>query len=36
MNRVLNLQRLALDETNSLLGSSTGSSTSNCCNGVIA
>lgn len=32
MNRVLNLQRLAMDETYSVLGSSTGSSTSHCCN----
>lgn len=33
MTRILNLQRLALDDSNSIFGSSTGSSTSNCCNG---
>ncbi|MEH6420336.1 class III lanthipeptide [Pseudomonas sp. CGJS7] len=35
MKRVLKLQRLALDDTNSILGSSTGSSTSHCCNGSV-
>ena len=33
MNRVLNLQRLALEESISLLGNSSGSSVSDCCNG---
>lgn len=32
MNRILKLQRLALDESISLLGNSSGSSTRNCCN----
>jgi hypothetical protein len=32
MTRILKLQRLALDNTNTVLGSSTGSSTSSCCN----
>jgi hypothetical protein len=36
MNRILKLQRLALDETNMLKGNSTGSSTSECCNNVDA
>jgi hypothetical protein len=33
MIRILKLQRLALDHTNSLFGSSSGSSHSECCNG---
>lgn len=33
MNRILKLQRLALDNIDTLFGSSTGSSTSGCCNG---
>lgn len=32
MTRILNLQRLVLEASGSLLGSSTGSSTSHCCN----
>lgn len=31
MNRVLNLQRLAMDTTLSLLGNSSGSSMHSCC-----
>lgn len=33
MNRILKLQRLALDNLDTMFGSSTGSSSSNCCNG---
>ncbi|MBK0053072.1 class III lanthipeptide [Stenotrophomonas sp. S39] len=33
MNRVLNLQRLALDSSVGLLGNSCSSSTHSCCNG---
>ena len=33
MTRILNLQRLALDNSNSVLGNSSGSSVSGCCNG---
>lgn len=33
MNRILKLQRLALDNLDTMFGSSTGSSGSNCCNG---
>lgn len=33
MTRILKLQRLAIENSNSLFGSSTGSSQSNCCNG---
>ena len=33
MNRVLKLQRLALDESISVLGNSCSSSHSDCCNG---
>lgn len=32
MTRILNLQRLALEDNNSLFGSSSTSSTSSCCN----
>lgn len=34
MNRVLNLQRLALEESVSLLGNSCSSSDHSCCNGA--
>lgn len=33
MVRILKLQRLALDSIDSMFGSSSGSSTSYCCNG---
>lgn len=32
MTRILKLQRLALDNIDTLFGSSTGSSSSHCCN----
>lgn len=33
MKRILKLQRLALDNIDTVFGSSTGSSSKNCCNG---
>lgn len=34
MNRVLSLQRLALDTAVSVMGNSSGSSTHTCCDGI--